>query len=222
MLTGTRVGMAVLLAAAAGFVDAFGYRELGGVLVAHMSGNTAEVALFAAHGEWRSVLSHLAPLFGFIGGLAAGASVSELARRRRVRRRLSCVLTLELALLCGSGLATGASTNWGCVLLLSGAMGTQNAILRHVAGHQVRTTFVTGMLVAAVDELVLAIVRREPGRRPKAWLHAAVWLSFLLGALGGSLASALGWRALAPPLLVVGAFLAVDLVQPLSAPSSPG
>jgi uncharacterized membrane protein YoaK (UPF0700 family) len=205
------VAVALALSVCAGFVDAVGARKLGGVLVAHMSGNTAHAARRVTGLDWSRVLHYSAPLAGFLLGLALTVTVAELAHRRGVRRRLALVLVLELALL-GLGAAAGTRAPLFASVAWAGAMGAQNAALRHVAGYEVRTTFVTGMLVAFVDELVLSVSRAEPERRPEAWLHGGVWLSFFAGAAGGSLAP----PSLAPPAFALAVLAAVDLWRPLA------
>lgn len=202
-----------MLAATAGFLDSTGARELTGVLVAHMSGNTAHLASHLSQGDLGAAWRYATPIIGFLGGLASSVAFAELATRRRVRRTLALVTVFELALLLAGAFARAEQHSlWG-IFFWAAAMGAQNATLRHVAGHQVRTTFVTGMMVALVDEVMLGLMRREPERRAVAWLHAAVWSSFLAGAVGG----ATGGSSLALPIGTLVCIAGFDAWRPLGA-----
>jgi hypothetical protein len=82
----------------AGCVDAVGYLLLGGVLVAHMSGNTAEGALRFEHGNWAGGLARLSPLPGFLLGAGLG-NLAARALARNGRWALCVALLAELAVL---------------------------------------------------------------------------------------------------------------------------
>lgn len=205
--------IALVLTAAAGFLDARGARELGGALVAHMSGNTAHLATRLTQDDLGGALRYVTPLVGFLIGLTISIVVAEVASRRRVHRTLALVLGLELVMLLGGGLARALRHPLLGVFGWASAMGAQNATLRHVAGHQVRTTFVTGILVALTDEIVLGLLRREPRRAEPALLHAGIWTSFLFGALGGATAS----RSLLFPTFAIAFVACFDLMRPIGA-----
>jgi uncharacterized membrane protein YoaK (UPF0700 family) len=201
--------LAISLATAAGCVDATGYLLLGGVLVAHMSGNTASSALELEQRLWSQALRHISPLPGFLAGAALGNLGARWLSKRRAPRALVLGLGLELVLL---GLALllihllPHAHVW-CAALLATTMGLQNATLRRVAKHDVRTTFITGMLIAFVDESIDYFSDERSSARPG--LHAGLWCGFFLGAFGGALATArFGQSAiLVAMMFVLGAIL---------------
>ena len=202
----------VALAAVAGYVDALAYVALH-VLVAHMSGDTAKAMVEVAHGPWRDAWAPGCAIAAFVAGLLAGRFASDVARRRGIRRRLSVVLILEAALLVALALLVPRSVG-GAIAVGAGAMGVQNATVRHTAGHDVRTTFVTGMIVSFADELFDRTLLRERDESPWSWLHLGVWIAFAAGACGGGLAatSAGVW----PCVAVVLALVAWDAAAPLA------
>lgn len=122
------------------------------------------------------------------------------------------------------------------VASLAGAMGVQTAALRRVGKRTIATTFVTGVLTNLSSETINALFwlvdhpprPRRSGARPalreyprnpalgQAALNAAIWVSYLLGAvLGGYLE--VHWRLKAIGLPLGGLTLAilVDLRRPI-------
>lgn len=208
--------IAIVLATAAGCVDAMGYLLLGEVLVAHMSGNTAVGAVRLQRQNWTLTFNRLTPIPGFLVGIALGKLGVLALQQRRVRHVLPLALLAELLLLGGfialAGWRPGARLP--AIELLALAMGIQNAALHQAAGHQIRTTFVTGMLVSFVDESVDWILGRSRGEARPA-LHAGVWCGFFGGALMGAFATARwGPAATWVPMLLVSAAAVVDIVHP--------
>ena len=209
---------AVLLALIGGFVDALGYLVLARLFTAHMSGNSAALGAYLGRGEWTKAWLRLMPIPAFALGGAAGATVVTFAHRLNLRAQLAPAFVLELLLLAGfqalfpsTWMAPGASpfTLWGLASLLSAAMGVQAATLRRVGRERVTTTFVSGMLIDTVEEGVAwafeakgTKARRE--RRTHALLFAAIYFSFLAGAVMGS-ASETRWgeRALFAPMVAL-------------------
>lgn len=211
--------LALALATAAGFVDAFGYAAFGHLLVAHMSGNTAVAAADLAQGRFARALARLSLLVAFAIGVALGAIIAHVLARRGAPRRLATVLGFEIVPLCAflavALLAPAASAL--ASTLLAVAMGVQNAAARRVAGQSIRTTFVTGMIVSAIDQAVSLFLDRDPEHGRSLGLHAAIWLSFFFGAFVGA-AAALRFAALAllAPIAILSAIAIVDLIRPLT------
>lgn len=208
--------LAIALASVAGCVDALAYCAVGQVLVAHLSGDTASAAVHVAQHGWTSAFHKALPIPGFFVGLLVGRLLSDYARARGVRRRLAAVLFVEIVLLALFA-SIAAHEPLVAVVLAAAAMGAQNAALRHVAGHEVRTTFVTGMVVACVDELVDAFLRGKSSRKPLALLHGGVWAAFAMGAFAGALLfGAWGARATWVAVAALAGVGIRDLASPLA------
>ncbi|HEX3852671.1 MAG TPA: YoaK family protein [Polyangiaceae bacterium] len=169
-----------------------------------MSGNTAIGALNLEHRAWATALHRLSPIPSFLAGCALGR---VMARRLDAHPcRFSLLLGFEVLALCAflglSWSAPGPSAV--SVALLALAMGVQSVALRHAAGHDVRTTFVTGMLVAFVDELVDWVLGVGVSTRRQPWFHALIWASFCIGAfVGTAVVSRFGARAVLVPIVTI-------------------
>ncbi len=187
------VGLA--LTACAGFIDAVGFIELGGYYTSFMSGNTTQLGTALLHAE-----PLLLPL-GLVAMFFFGSVVGSLLALRGHRHGPSLVLgfvmlSLALALLLWTN---GVPATLSMLVLALGA-GAQNAALPFTGGARLGTTFVTGTLFAAGQDLAGAIFGVVPKWR---WLqHLQVWAALLLGALVGALA----YRQFGlPAILVPGA-----------------
>lgn len=161
------LGMALLLTAIAGFIDASGYLLLAHIFVANMSGNTVSAGLHVVEGNWRLVFHRGFPVLVFVVGLILGGIVAEAQRSRGVRRAVGWCLLLECILLGGFILCGGAMIGWHgrlsppafgaeslLVILPALAMGVQNVTLRAAGALSIYTTHVTGTLTQLADDLV--------------------------------------------------------------------
>jgi uncharacterized membrane protein YoaK (UPF0700 family) len=202
-ITDTRVaarGVAlVLLAVAAGCVDAISYLGLDGVFTAAMTGNTVVLGLAAGQGELATVSRAGAALAGFVTGAMLGAVIVE---RRPLEAIWPPAVTAALAtevLLLGILAAVWQLANpvppdvWLYLLIvLAGiAMGVQSAAIAHLDVSGISTTYVTGTLTSFASRLMgrLYPIRHPPAagearppveRRPG--LHLSVWLAYGVGA----------------------------------------
>lgn len=181
--------VAAAVAILAGFVDAVGFIELGGLFVSFMSGNSTRMAVGIAQGAGEAIQA--AMLIGcFVAGVMCGAFISALATARR-RPALLALVALLLALGAASG-AFGQATV--ATLLMAGAMGAVNSVLDHTGEVRVALTYMTGTLVKLGQKLAHSLM----GRKSAAWLpYLFQWLALVAGAVTGGLAYArLGFSAL--------------------------
>ncbi len=244
-----QVGCALLLAAAAGFVDAYGYLVLARVFTSHMTGNTSSLGLYSALRDPRQVLWHGWPIVGFVAGLLAGACLTEWGRRRSWQSRLSLVLAVEIVLL-GllwnfSSAAPAGALRFALVALPALAMGMQTVTVTRVRKLRFYTTYMTGNLAKFAEAMVsyafwfgdrrraarhAGVAAPEAEDRAEALHHllvtAALWIVFVAGAYFGALGE-LGSRraALAWPVAALILVLLADVARPLApvaAGESPG
>lgn len=75
-------GTSFPLAWVAGYVDAVGFLTLAGLFVAHMSGNTVRLGVFAGDGDWSLGAQRLVPIVFFTLGVMGGIALVEALRRR--------------------------------------------------------------------------------------------------------------------------------------------
>ncbi len=206
-----------------------------GQTVSHQTGNTThlgeQIGLAVRHQP--SATSDGLYFAGIVGafGLGAFASglITEAARRAGRRSRFSLPLTIEAILLAIVAvlLRDGGDPHPAGPLLAALAMGLQNATITRISGAVVRTTHLTGVITdfgLEMSGLAVGLVDAiRAGRGRRAWrsarhradvqraaLLAAIFVSFLIGAAGGTVA--FGWAG-AIALLLPVVFLAALVIR---------
>ena len=201
--------IALALAAVAGGVDGIGYLLLYHVFTSHMSGNTVAMMIQVASANWHEAWRHIEPIVVFFFGIVAGIALTDVLAAYRISRMFAIVAALEFVLLIMFLLLAHPARQW-MVVWPASAMGVQNAILRRVGHHNVRTTFITGMLTNTAQ----ALVERNFGDFA---FYGGIWLCF---AVGGILAAILELRygaiALLLPLSGLAALIVHDLFDPVA------
>lgn len=168
--------------ALAGCVDAIGWLLLGGLFVSFMSGNSTQLAVALAGGEWEWAIRVGGLLAAFALGVFSGAVMREYSRSG------SHTLMFMLAALL-LGLAAVLVRVFGLntlhMLPLAFSMGLLNSARRMVVGAPVGGTFVTGAFVAATHGIVRWMLGRAgPGAIAP---YAMSWLALVTGAMIGAL-----------------------------------
>lgn len=194
-----RLCLGLLLTATAGWIDAVGYLRLQGLYLSFMSGNSMELGVTAAVGDWPPATVGAILVACFLAGALVGTVVNETAGAWS----LPAMLALGAGLL---GAAFGLSQmGWEPSYALAPvvlAMGVQNVALPPLAGVRLGATFVTGTLVSAGQEMGRALL----GKAARwAWgRHALVWTGLVAGAAAGSTwADRVSFDALLPPTVLV-------------------
>jgi uncharacterized membrane protein YoaK (UPF0700 family) len=192
--------LSLALCGLAGWVDAVGVTQTGGVFLSFMSGNTTDLAAGLVHRDWPRAAFIAAVIPLFVAGVVAGEAIGRLGTGRLSP---SCVLVAEAAVLaCAAALHPDGALAYPLVL----AMGMQNATI-----HRAGLTFVTGTLV----RLGRCIADRDAA---KAAEHLIVWLSLAVGAAGGAFAQARSAGvALIAPAVTAAVLAAVSGALPVAA-----
>ncbi len=221
----------LVLAFAAGAVDAIGFFLLAHVLTSHATGNTAWLGTSVITGDWMVTFVRLTPIAALFAGAATGALLAELAARRGRRATLWRPLLVECGLLllfiAGAWSATGGGRIQleqspvvaGLAFLLAFAMGLQNSGLT-AAGEIVPTTYMTGNLIALARESVGYALDPFCGRPRRSFDAIAkplgAWVAFLLGVIAcGSLVLFTGAFAALVPCALAAVVAAADLRKPI-------
>jgi uncharacterized membrane protein YoaK (UPF0700 family) len=214
--------LALALAGIAGAVDGIGYLLLYHVFTSHMSGNTVAMMLSTAQGNWRETWRHLEPVIVFFFGIVVGLSLSEILVALRVARIFAIVAGTELLLLVIFIIVAHPPQQW-MVVWPACAMGIQNAMLRRVGHHRVRTTFITGMLTNTAQGLVAAAhawINRSNQAREKLAdfaFYGSIWLCFACGGIFAAfLALKHGTQALLLPIGALAILVAYDIARPVT------
>lgn len=215
--------IALALAIVAGSTDGIGYLLLAHIFTSHMSGNTVAQTLYVASGHWREAWRHFEPIVVFFLGIIAGLAVTDILTWAKMARMFTVVAAMETALLLVFLFFAHPVHQW-MVVFPAGAMGIQNAMLRRVGHHRVRTTFVTGMLTNAAQGLVDAVGARlskaaDAGEKLRDfYFYGGIWLLFALGGIAGALIELhFGPAALWLPVAVLLVLIGCDLLAPFAA-----
>ncbi|QAY78723.1 YoaK family protein [Sphingosinicella sp. BN140058] len=191
-------GLAILLSAMAGYVDAIAFLELGGFFVSFMSGNSTRLAVGVAHlspSAWIAA--------GLIASFVAGAALGSLIGEAAGGNRRAAVLALVAgALAIGSaiGILFGG---FAAAALVALAMGAENAVFEEQGEVRIGLTYMSGTLVK-LGQSIAALLR---GTIRPGWASLVLlWTGFLAGAIGG--ASARPWLGLGGSLAVAAGFAA--------------
>jgi len=214
--------LALALAAIAGAVDGIGYLLLYHVFTSHMSGNTVTMMIYVANGDWREAWRHIEPIVVFFIGIVAGIALTDILVQLRDARIFAILAGLEFVLLVVFLALAHPPRQW-MVVWPASAMGVQNAMLRRIGHHRVRTTFITGMLTntaLGLVETVQALTARSNDTRKKFadfLLYGSIWLCFACGGIVAAIVAVrYGTIALLLPLSGLAALIIYDLIRPLT------
>jgi len=169
-----RDSLVLLLAWAAGSVDAIGFLGLGHVFTANMTGNTVLLGLSLGEGRSLAALANVIALAGFILGVAFGALIVERdSKKGEWDRAVTAALFLEALMLAAFTLCwhvlpdsgeRSSTALYTLIALSAAAMGIQSAAVRRLNLPGVATTYVTGTMTS----LVSGLTRRLHAVRPAA------------------------------------------------------
>jgi uncharacterized membrane protein YoaK (UPF0700 family) len=176
----------LLLAAAAGCLDALCVARLGGPFASVITGNL--VQLGSSIGTWNGRLAAASGIA--IAGYAVGVAVGAAGLRHTEpgwRSRTGRVLAVELVLLAGMAggwVATGGRPGHADRMVLlavaAAAMGVQSAVTLTSGVGQASTTYLTGTLTSLIRDLV-----NEPRRYVSTLAGAFRLAALLCGAAAG-------------------------------------
>lgn len=174
---------AFLLAGVGGSIDAVGILTLGGLFVAHMSGNSAAFGAAFGQGDWAKGLPHLLAIPVFVFGLFLGYL---WILSSRTYRRCAMLLAAEAVLLAAFFVLVRSGIGFPAAIPALLAMGLQNATLRELGFSSFPTTYVTGVLDMLGKSAARAVIERGGPALADARRAGAVWLSYASGAILGS------------------------------------
>lgn len=192
----------------AGFVDAIGYTEMGGVFAANMTGNSVLLAIAAVRGEGARTAVYGFTLASFLIGALAAATL------RRTTGKPTAGLGAAVALLAAAAVTTMGHT--GRLALLAFTMGLQGASISRFGAYNLHTVVVTGTIVRlaeyCVDHILPSQRAPEPGATP---LHALAWVAYGSGAaIATATQHVTHWPLLVAALILLSITIEVTLHRP--------
>lgn len=188
--------LAVALAAAAGFVDAFIYQRIAPVFVANMSGNLIRLGMSAGAHDGQGTAVAVVALAGFITGVLVGTAYLDGHVRAERPIDPSTLLLSEAVLLVALPLIIRVANiphspsihpaDYVVIVVGAVAMGLQAVALRRVGQIAVSTTYGTGAVVRFGEKLALAAKRTprpdDHRRRISIAVLGTVLVSYVAGA----------------------------------------
>lgn len=179
------LAVSAALASVAGFVDAIGFLDTGGLFVSFMSGNSTQAAVEVIGPGAMIALASAGIIAAFVAGVALGGVMSTvLARPRPWIVAGAALLVGSVALLA----LAGPATLWRAGLLAT-AMGALNTLFLADGRARVAITYSTGTLVS----LGLALASLVTGGSRSAWRRPLLlWSALVTGAVLGAVAHRAG------------------------------
>ena len=180
--------LAFCLAGLAGYVDAIGFLESGGLFVSFMSGNSTRMAIGVI--DTTAVVLAAATLIAlFVSGvflnIVAAAKIT-IAHRKVV------AISIVAALLVGAACCKWTGHEIPATGLLCVAMGAANTIFRRDGEVSIGVTYMTGTLVKLGYRLADAAL----GGNRTAWIpYLLLWLALIFGGVLGAASYALSQDA---------------------------
>jgi uncharacterized membrane protein YoaK (UPF0700 family) len=182
------IALACALSALAGYVDAIGFLQLGGLFVSFMSGNSTRMGVYLAAGNWLAAAEAL----GLIALFVVGAAFGSLIVLGRGIHRQPWVLLAEALLLAAAALCYALGLPNLAVATIVMAMGMENAVFQIEGGGGLGLTYVTGALVKVGQYLAVAVT----GGDRLGWVpNLLLWAALAAGGVCG--AAAYHWINLA-------------------------
>jgi uncharacterized membrane protein YoaK (UPF0700 family) len=205
-----QLSLGLLLTTSAGFADVVGFIELGGHFTSFMSGNTTQLGDALANGGWPVVLLTASLVVLFFLGSVFGSLLALVAGHRWGSSAVTAIVLACFVATLALAYAGWPSSQF--TLILAAGAGAQNAILPSTGSARLGTTFVTGTLFAAGQDLARALRGVAP---PWRWAqHMLVWASLLLGGFLGAVGYGFaGASALLAPATVYAAFLIAFILR---------
>jgi uncharacterized membrane protein YoaK (UPF0700 family) len=197
------IALACALSALAGYVDAIGFLQLGGLFVSFMSGNSTRMGVYLAAGDWVRAAEALSLIALFVIGAAFG---SLIVLGRGVHRQ-PWVLLAEALLLAAAALCYALGLSNLAVAAIVTAMGLENAVFQIEGGGGLGLTYVTGALVKVGQYLAVAVA----GGDRLSWVpNFLLWAALVAGGVCG--AATYQWINLAAIWFAAGAALALSAI----------
>ncbi|MFN8018923.1 MAG: YoaK family protein [Acidimicrobiales bacterium] len=237
------VGVAIALAAAAGFVDAHIYVNVTPVFVANMSGNLIHLGIFLGSDGWKPAVATGVALAAFVAGVVIATVHHDRQVARARSPHPSFLLSIEAGLILALSTwlivapipfaASQRARDFPVLALGALAMGLQAGALRRVGEVAVATTYGTGAIVRIGEKAVLAARHADrPSqhrRRVTIALLVAIIVSYVAGAIAATLAGASPRLLLAPTVVLIACAAITarrdatdrDGPQPLVDPATP-
>ncbi|EKN71081.1 hypothetical protein BABA_02862 [Neobacillus bataviensis LMG 21833] len=186
-LSSNSVRLGVLLAIVGGFLDAYTFISRDGVFANAQTGNIVLFAVKVANGEWKDSFLYIFPIVAFI----LGVLVSEIVKIPYIRQVLHSyrrsILILECMVLIVVGILPSGVPNIVVTVSISFVSSLQISTFNKLDKWAYNSTMTTGNLRTATQAAYAAFIEHNPEARKQFKEFFWIILSFLSGALTGTL-----------------------------------
>ncbi len=198
-------GVAALLAAAGGILDAYTYICRGGVFANAQTGNIVLVGIAAANRDARGMLTALMPVVAFI----IGVFLTEIIHSKHKKddegpfHWRHNVLLMEIGLLIIAALIPIGQYNRIVTTLISAVCAIQVQTFRKVHGFGFASTMCTGNMRSGTEALLQYIQKKDGNSLHKVLCYYGICAIFVVGAFAGGIASSINQRLTLPLAIVL-------------------
>ena len=176
------LSMAIILAFVGGYLDAYTYITRDGVFATAQTGNMVLFAVRAASTEYNGAILNIPPFLAFI----AGVLVAEYIKDKQTSHRRA-ILLLEFVILFIVGWLPTSVPNMLITMSIAFVSSLQIATFNKLEKWSYNSTITTGNLRTAAQASYSAFVKHDPEAKRKFIGFTAIILSFVSGALTGTL-----------------------------------
>ncbi len=203
----------VLLSAAGGFLDSFGWIIYGHVFTNAQTGNIILFGVYSAQGDWPQALRHVPPMLAFFPGVFAALLLGDWTASSGKLRAPVISLAIEIAVLLVLAALPGGVPRGLLVFMLAFVASLQSCCFDRVGTWSYNSVVTTGNLrtlgIAAYKGI---FPHRDPIAAREALLFAAICASFAAGAILGGIVTVLVHKlAIAMPIALLGCAMLVCL-----------
>lgn len=191
----TAVGTSLGLAFIGGYADASSFLTAG-TFTGHLTGNCVLAAVSLSTQEWYVALDRLLAIVAFLAGILSSLTLSRLLPVCLRRYSLPVTMLIELVLVGAAFLFLWNHANKELfILCMCLALGIQNDALRNTNRVSVHSTYMTGMVTTLMQkafgyllsDLTVASESARDAAGTAIHVIAPMWISFIVGALGGAI-----------------------------------
>lgn len=188
-ITTESVSLGMVLAVVGGFLDAYTYITRDGVFANAQTGNVVLLGVKAAQGHWTQALLHIPPILAFVVGVAVVETFKHPRIKGLLRDPARAILLIESVVLFIVGTLPRQVPNMVVTVIISFIASVQVSSFRKLVKWTYNTTMITGNLRTASQAAYLAIVMHDREAADQCTRFFTIILSFLVGALFGTLSS---------------------------------
>lgn len=181
--------LALILAIAGGFLDAYTYKMREGKFATMQTGNLIMFCVKMVENEIVPACYYLVPVAGFIAGIFLTAILVHFKDRYHMHYHQYVLLVVSLLSLGAGFLPVEKDYNWLANLMVSFSAGIQVEAFKRIHGYSIMTTMCTGNLKNVAEGLYELCFRDRKKSLIKIGAYILTILFFCLGCVFGVLAS---------------------------------